>query len=248
MSNGKTSSLSRNESHGDAATTKSMNSPKINTAQTDTVQTEVWRGEFGRDYTDRNTLDVDALDALYRKNYGLTRTQINQDFLSGISKDASFLEVGCNTGNQLLLLQRMGYANLCGLEVQPYALEIARSRTRDISLGQGSALAIPHAEASFELVFTAGVLIHIAPDDLPRAMDEIHRCARTYIWGVEYYAPDLTEVSYRNHGGLMWKMDYARRYLQRFEDLELVREQHIPYLEGSNVDTVFLLRKKQRAA
>lgn len=242
MSNGKTSNLSRNEPPGDAVATKSMNMAPMDTAQTD-----VWRGEFGRDYTDRNTLDVDALDALYRKNYGLTRTQINQDFLSGISKDASLLEVGCNTGNQLLLLQRMGYTNLSGLELQPYALEIARSRTRNISLAQGSALAIPHADASFDLVFTAGVLIHIAPGDLPRAMDEIHRCARTYIWGVEYYAPDVTEVNYRNHSGLMWKMDYARRYLQRFEDLELVREQHIPYVEDSNVDTVFLLRKKPRA-
>ncbi len=243
MSNVKTSRLSRNESPGDGAAIKSMN-----TAQMSTAQTEVWRGEFGRDYTDRNTLDVDALDALYRKNYGLTRTQINQNFLSSISKNASFLEVGCNTGNQLLLLQRMGYTNLSGLELQPYALEIARSRTRNVSLAQGSALAIPHPDASFDLVFTAGVLIHIAPDDLPRAMDQVHRCARTFIWGLEYYAPDVTEVNYRNHSRLMWKMDYARRYLQRFEDLELVREQHIPYLEGPNVDTVFLLRKKQRAA
>ena len=237
MSNVKMFSLSGGEPPGDASAT-TMN----------TVQTEVWTGEFGRDYTDRNTLDVDALDALYRKNYGLTRTQINQEFLSGISKDASFLEVGCNTGNQLLLLQRMGYTNLSGLELQPYALEIARSRTRNISLAQGSALAIPHADASFDLVFTAGVLIHIAPEDLPRAMNEVHRCSRTYIWGVEYYAPDVTEVNYRNHSGLMWKMDYARRYLQRFEDLELVREQHVPYLEGSNVDTVFLLRKKRQTA
>jgi pseudaminic acid biosynthesis-associated methylase len=242
MNNVKMSSLSRNESPGDAAATKSMN-----TLQMNTVQTEVWRGEFGREYTDRNTLDVDALDALYRKNYGLTRTQINQDFLSGISKDASFLEVGCNTGNQLLRLQRMGYTNLSGLELQPYALEIARSRTQNISLGQGSALAIPHADASFDLVFTAGVLIHIAPGELARAMDEIHRCARTYIWGLEYYAPDVIQVNYRNHSNLLWKMNYAQRYLDRFEDLELVREKHIPYLEGPNVDTVFLLRKKQRA-
>jgi hypothetical protein len=65
---------------------------------------------------------------------------------------------------------------------------------------------------------------------------------------MEYYDPDVTEVSYRDHSGLLWKMDYARRYLNRFEDLELVREQHVPYLEGSNVDTVFLLRKKDRTA
>jgi hypothetical protein len=39
-------------------------------------------------------------------------------------------------------------------------------------------------------------------------------------------------------------MDYARRYLDRFPDLELVGEQKLPYLANANVDTVFLLRKK----
>ncbi len=214
------SNLKERDKERDAATT----------ASPETAQMEVWKGEFGREYTDRNTFDADAVDALYRKNFGLTRTAINQEFLSGISQKASFLEVGCNTGNQLLLLQRMGYANVSGLELQPYALEIAQSRTRNISLAQGSALAIPHGDASFDVVFTSGVLIHIAPEDIPRALDEIHRCARTYIWGMEYYAPDVTEVNYRNHGGLLWKMDYAQRYLQRFEDLELVRERHVPYV------------------
>jgi pseudaminic acid biosynthesis-associated methylase len=225
----------------------SWNQSSGNASSSETAQTEVWKGKFGREYTQRNTFDADALDLLYRKNYGLTRTQINQDSLCGISKDASFLEVGCNAGNQLLLLQRMGYSNLSGIELQPYALEIARSRARDISLAQGSALAIPHENAFFDVVFTSGVLIHIAPEDLPRAMDEIHRCARTFIWGMEYYAPSVTEVNYRSHGRLLWKMDYVQRYLQRFDDLEVVREQHIPYIEGSNVDTVFLLRKKQQA-
>lgn len=210
----------------------------------ETAQTEVWRSEFGREYTDRNTLEIDALDALYRKNYGLSRRQINETFLTDVPREASFLEVGCNTGNQLLLLQQMGYSNLSGIELQPYALDIARARTRNISLQQGSALALPYENRSFDVVYTSGVLIHISPEDLPRAMDEIHRCAITYIWGMEYYSPETTEVRYRNRHGLLWKMDFARRYLERFEDLELVREQHVPYLENKNVDTVFLLRKK----
>ncbi len=206
---------------------------------TETPQTAVWSGEFGREYTDRNTFEIDALDSLYRNNYGITRTQINQDFLGGIAHDASFLEVGCNTGNQLLLLQRMGYTNLSGVELQPYALEIARTRTRNISMAQGSALALPYDDASFDVVFTSGVLIHIAPEDIPRAVSEIHRVSKRFIWGLEYYAPNVTEVNYRQHDGLLWKMNYAQRYLDQFDDLELVREKHIPYLEGDNIDTVF---------
>jgi pseudaminic acid biosynthesis-associated methylase len=213
------------------------------TPAAETDQTRLWKGDFGRAYTDRNTLEVEAVDTLCLRNYGLTRTQLNEKFLEGIPKDASFLEVGCNAGNQLLLLQRMGYSNLTGVELQPYALETARARTRNISLRQGSLLALPYGDASFDVVFTGGVLIHIAPTDLPSALDEIHRCAKTYIWGMEYYAPEVTEVSYRGHEGLLWKMDYARRYLDRFSDVKLVREQHVPYLASANIDSVFLLQK-----
>lgn len=210
----------------------------------ETPQTEVWRGEFGRAYTDRNTLDVEELNALWSGNYGITRREINQIFLQEIPKTASFLEVGCNVGNQLLQLQELGYRNLSAVEIQAHAVAIAKSRVKNVDIRQASALKLPFDDDAFDVVFTSGVLIHIAPEDLPRAMEEIHRCARTYIWGAEYYAPEVTEVNYRGYEQLLWKMDYARRYLERFRDLKLVREQRLAYLQNKNVDTVFLLRKK----
>ena len=39
-------------------------------------------------------------------------------------------------------------------------------------------------------------------------------------------------------------MDYARKYLQRFSDLDLVREQRLPYLANDNIDNAFLLKKR----
>ena len=93
-------------------------------------------------------------------------------------------------------------------------------------------------------MFTSGVLIHIAPSDLLAALDEIHRCTKQWIWGLEYYAPQMTDVVYRSHSNLLWKADYARLYLQRFADLELVREDRLSYLDNDNVDTMFLLRRE----
>jgi pseudaminic acid biosynthesis-associated methylase len=215
-----------------------------NNSEAKTAQTEVWSGDFGREYTDRNTLDVESLDQLYRKNYGRARSEINERILQGIPKNESLLEVGCNTGNQLLMLQHMSWSNLAGIELQPYAAEIARGRLPNISVKLGSALALPAEDSSFDLVFTSGVLIHIAPQNLSRALEEIHRTSRGYIWGLEYYAPEETEVTYRARKGLLWKMNFAQRYLERFNDLELVREERLPYVESENVDTVFLLRKK----
>jgi pseudaminic acid biosynthesis-associated methylase len=223
----------------------SETSPGSSIKAPETEQAVVWKSDFGREYTDRNTLDVDSLDQLHRRNYGISKREINESFLRDIPKDAGFLEVGCNAGNQLLLLREMGYSNLAGVELQLYALEIALQRLPGVSLELGSALSLPHENSSFDVVFTSGVLIHIGPKDLPRAMDEIYRCSRKYIWGMEYYSADVAEVPYRGHNQLLWKMDYARQYLERFPDLELLREQRLPYLENKNIDAVFLLQKKQ---
>lgn len=209
----------------------------------ETTQTRVWQGGFGRAYTDRNTLEPAELDALWVRNYGLSRSAINQSFLEGVPRSATFLEVGCNVGNQLLLLQAQGYTQLTGIELQSYALAGARSRLCNVALEQGSALALPFEDQAFDIVFTSGVLIHIAPDDLHQAMSEIHRCARHYIWGAEYFSPELTAVNYRGNEDLLWKMDYAKTYLTLFHDLELAKERRLRYLENDNVDTVFLLSK-----
>jgi pseudaminic acid biosynthesis-associated methylase len=210
----------------------------------ETPQETVWKGLFGHEYTDRNTFEIKSLNELWLRNYGIARSTINERFLSGIAKDAKFMEVGCNAGNQLLMLRHMGWSNLSGVELQPYALEIARSRLPDVPLKLGSALDLPWINSSFDVVFTSSVLIHISPKDLPRVMDEIYRTSKEYIWGAEYYAPEVTQVTYRTHNDLLWKMDYARLYLERFSDLTLVKEEHLPYLSNDNVDTVFLLKKK----
>lgn len=93
-------------------------------------------------------------------------------------------------------------------------------------------------------MFTSGVLIHIAPVDLSVVIGEMHRCTQHYIWGCEYFADTLTEISYRGHTNMMWKMDYARRFLELFDDLELAREERYKYLNDDNVDTMYLLRKR----
>ena len=208
-------------------------------------QSEKWRGEFGREYSERNLLNPPDLDKIYQRNYGVTRTTLNHNFLADISRSASILEVGCNLGNQLILLKQMGFENLSGIEIHQGIVNEAQSRAPWARLMEGSALKIPFRDTSFDLVFTSGLLIHIAPQELPVAMNEIHRCAKDWIWGLEYYAPEMTEVLYRGHSGLLWKTDYARLYMESFHDLELVSERKLKYLANDNTDSMFLLRRKR---
>ena len=51
------------------------------------------------------------------------------------------------------------------------------------------------------------------------------------------------EVKYREHNNLLWKGDYARKYLESFKDLKLIKEERINYRDSENIDSIFLLRK-----
>ena len=212
----------------------------------DKVQLKKWMGEFGRDYTKRNQDTVDGLEALCKKNYGLTRTQINKMFLNRINRGSRILEVGCNIGNQLLCLQKSGFNELYGIEPQRYAIEASRNRLKGINIIQGNCFDIPFKDGYFDLVFTSGVLIHIDPKHIKTALKEIYRCSNRFIWGLEYYADKYEEVFYRGNKQMLWKTDFMKLYLKLFPDLKVVKEIKLQYLNSSNVYTVFLLEKHSK--
>jgi len=207
-------------------------------------QTEEWMGNFGDRYTKRNALTVDEANKSYKKRFGISKIELNSLFLGKLDRAIKILEVGSNIGNQLLLLQRMGFKNLYGIEINSYAIEFFRKRAKDISVVQGSAFDIPFKDKFFDLVFTSGLLIHIAPTDINIVMEEIHRCARKYIWGFEYYAEEYSEIVYRGKKNLLWKADFPRLYCNFFEDIELIKEKRLKYSHNNNLDIMFLLGKK----
>lgn len=212
-----------------------------------TKQMEVWSGEFGHEYTSRNQFkDLEAFDELYIKRFGSTREALNRLQLENIPRDARIVEVGSNIGNQLAALHRMGFSRLYGVELQREAVNIAHQERPEIDLVQGSALELPFRDGFASLVFTNNVLIHISPADLPTVMDEMHRVSQRWIWGFEYFAPQVTEVKYRGHTGLLWKADYAQMFLDRFSDLRLVAAQTFPYLDEPGLTDKMYLLERQR--
>lgn len=210
-----------------------------------TFQAEKWSGTFGRDYTSRNPYTIEDTEALYHKEFGIPRTAMNMEFIGMLPRDARILEVGSNVGAQLIVLQRMGFTELYGIELQPGAVEFSKTVTKGISLIIGSALDVPFKDGYFNLVFTSGVLIHIAPDDLGTAMREIYRVSGRYIWGFEYFAEELTEIDYRGERNLLWKANYPQIYMGHFSDLSLVKEKKYKYTMNDNVDQMFLLEKTE---
>ena len=204
-------------------------------------QTKEWAGDFGQEYTDRNAITIKEMNNLYKQQYGISRSELNALFLGRLNHSIKILEIGANIGNQLLCLQELGFTNLYGIELQQYA--ILQSKAKDICLIQGSAFNIPFKDSQFDLVFTSGLLIHISPENIIKVLEEIYRCTNSYILGLEYFAEQPTEIAYRGHSNLLWKADFARLYMECFQDLKLIREKELNYLDNHNVDSMFLLRK-----
>ena len=58
-----------------------------------------------------------------------------------------------------------------------------------------------------------------------------------------YFLTVVTHSS--NNENLMWKTNYAKLFLDQNPDLQLIKEEHLPYLnEPSNVDSMYLLKKR----
>lgn len=209
-----------------------------------TEQIDFWKGDFGKEYTDRTSLNYSEWGKFYIDMWGKTKIDMNTDFIGQLPENIKILEVGCNIGLQLNGLQLMGFKNIYGIELQPYAVEEAKKRTKNINIIMGSGFDIPFKDEYFDVVCTNGVLIHVSPKDLPKFMDEMYRCSKKYIWGFEYFAEKTTDINYRGHNNRMWKSDYAALFMQQFPDLKLVKKEMYPYIENpSNVDCMYLLEK-----
>ncbi len=215
----------------------------------DTKQHRLWKGVFGGAYVGRNHLTPKQLDRDYLKTYGTTRSVMNREFLRGVPKDARILEVGANVGNILLSLCSLGYRNLFGVELNPRVVEFAHKRAPNLGIIAGDVLDIPFKDDFFDLVFTSGVLIHIAPENRKCAMREICRVSRKYVWGFEYFSDRSQEIPYRGKRNVLWKADFPSLFLSAAPSLRLVKRELYDYkTQAGNRDVMFLLKKVAHTA
>jgi pseudaminic acid biosynthesis-associated methylase len=162
-----------------------------------TEQLAAWHGEFGNSYTDRNVIDWWVrMPAFKRMLEGLEIHRV--------------LEVGCNRGHNLRALSVIvsDESEIFAVEPNSYALGIARTAGGRIYAVCRNAFDLPFKDSYFDLVLTVGVLIHLSTNELSKAMQEVARVSRRYIFAAEYYAAVDTAVDYRGHSDLLWKRDF----------------------------------------
>jgi trans-aconitate methyltransferase len=119
---------------------------------------DLWSGAFGDQYTERNRVD-------WRARIPFWQSAIEY------CTPATVFEFGCNAGWNLRAIQAASpNLHLYGADVNLNAVNEARAQGLEVQhVGR---LASPglYEPGSMDLVFTAGVLIHVPSSDLERTM------------------------------------------------------------------------------
>jgi pseudaminic acid biosynthesis-associated methylase len=193
---------------------------------------DAWKGDFGATYTDRNVIEWQARQPGWR------------EVLQGLPVQ-SVLEIGCNRGHNLVAISDLlgEQADVVGIEPNRHAQRVARGSSDRIAVLNGDAFALPFKDRTFDLVFTAGVLIHIALARLPAALAEIHRVSRRYIVALEYFAEEETSIPYRGRDDLLWKRNFLKHYEEQFPELVLVRSGYFGAEQGFDRTHWWVLEK-----
>jgi len=192
---------------------------------------QLWSGAFGDEYTQRN--------AAAHESRGPFWERLLADY-----EPRSVLEVGCNLGANLRwIVQHVDRRQVVGVEVNDGALARLRADDPQMNAIYGSAGSLPFRDGAFDLVFTMGVLIHIAKDDLPAAMSEIVRCSGRYVLCGEYFADEERAVEYHGQAAALFKRDYGGLYASWFPDLRLVERGFLGRDEGWDDVTWWLFER-----
>lgn len=161
---------------------------------------EFWAGKFGIEYLQRNQINPDDRVPFWKSAV---------DYCT----PASVLEVGCNRGHNLVAIQKCDASIDCyGVDVNAVAVEEARQQGLEVQRANGQSIAGLYEAGSMDLVFTAGVLIHIPPEDLEAVMRAIIVTSARYVLAIEYAGEKEEEIEYRGHAGKLWRRPFGNIY------------------------------------
>jgi spore coat polysaccharide biosynthesis protein SpsF len=135
---------------------------------------------------------------------------------------ASILEIGAASGFYLRALQRISTAELWTVEPNERARTILSTVIPADRVFDGQIIDLPFEDRRFDLVFTSGVLIHVADAELESAYREMHRVSSRWLLSIEYFNPTRIAVPWQGEDDLLVKRDYGSSWLDLFGDVDYV--------------------------
>ena len=132
-------------------------------------------------------------------------------------KVRSYLECGCNIGRNVDQLKRvLPDAAASVIEISAPAFKAVTAKHRFAHAFNGAILDSRLPDASFDLVFTMGVLIHIKPAQLVEHMRKIVAYSSQFVLIGEYFSRTPVTIEYQGETDLLFKRDFGKLLMENF--------------------------------
>jgi pseudaminic acid biosynthesis-associated methylase len=171
-----------------------------------TKQEKFWKDTYAKEYIARNSeFDLDS---------GIKAWA---EMTKKLEPVASLLECGCNIGRNINILNHlMPGAEKSVIEISPEAYSVVTGRYQLADALNCPIVSSDFGGKQFDLVFTSGVLIHIAPENLLENLQKIYAHSKKYIICCEMFSRVPKTVHYRGENDLLFTRDYGRYILENF--------------------------------
>lgn len=177
-------------------------------AQTPLIYTKKECGDFWSSIDNHSSSSRNRPESYENKSSAIAR-YLHEFWSPEVGMEDSILELGCNCGVNLNHLQEMGYRSLSGIEINPAAVAQMRSAfpklRANVILGSLEERLRELPSASYDVVFTMGVSMHIHPRS-NFLFAEMKRVAKKYVCTIEPEPANSNYVFARNYGRVFEKL------------------------------------------
>lgn len=176
-------------------------------------QENFWKNEFGDEYSSRNNNTNESLEQ---------RTSEFLKYLVSTREIKSVLEFGANIGLNLSILKSLlNEPSLHAVEINSAAIKELSSVIPEQNIFEGSFNEFT-SDQKFDLVFSRGVLIHLNPNELENAYNQLYKYSKRYILISEYFNAEPVSIDYRGYKNKLFKRDFCKEILKSHNDLQLI--------------------------
>ncbi len=157
-----------------------------------------------------------------------------------ITKDAKILDIGCGSGETLLIFRKMGYYNSIGIDYSPMSLKSCERL--DFKVGKDvffdNAEHSSFSDNNFDIIFSEGILEHYK--DFTPLAKEMSRITSKYVILIQpnHFSPYgrilklLWFISQKLYGGVEEESIYLKTFKTIFEKYGLYLKNYSPILQN----------------
>jgi SAM-dependent methyltransferase len=197
-----------------------------------------------QNYHQTRTLLLDPNDKTKMEWFDFYFASIYKPYFTHLAPTASIVELGCNKGFLLATLLKNGYTNLCGVDLSPQDLVIARQLLTNVPLfEQDIFVFLDNHKEKFDCVILKALIEHIKKDSVLLLLEKIYASLKPGgIIFIDVYNSDWLFALHDRYVDFTHEVGFTQESLRQilliYFDKVTVVPTPSPYWQMSKKDTI----------